>query len=102
MLSPRAPRSRTGLSRQDATPVPACDIVGQQQGRRTLVRHRASLMLGANRARTAANRRTAPDITTADSRPCSYWPGTIFAAWRVKDSNLGRHAPTDLQTVAMV
>ena len=23
---------------------------------------------------------------------------TVFAAWRVKDSNLGRHQPTDLQS----
>jgi hypothetical protein len=24
----------------------------------------------------------------------------VFAAWRVKDSNLGRHQPTDLQSAA--
>jgi hypothetical protein len=32
---------------------------------------------------------------------CHRTSGTISAGWRVKDSNLGRHQPTDLQSVAM-
>jgi hypothetical protein len=31
---------------------------------------------------------------------CHHRSGTVCTAWRVKDSNLGRHAPTDLQTAA--
>ena len=30
--------------------------------------------------------------------PCC--PGAVCAAWRVKDSNLGRHQPTDLQSAS--
>jgi hypothetical protein len=31
-------------------------------------------------------------------RPDRCWSWTVSAAWRVKDSNLGRHQPTDLQS----
>jgi hypothetical protein len=32
------------------------------------------------------------------ARPCPSWSGTVCTGWRVKDSNLGRHQPTDLQS----
>ena len=46
---------------------------------------------GAGRNRTG--RRSAPDRLGAGQ-------GLFLLVWRVKDSNLGRHQPTDLQSVA--
>jgi hypothetical protein len=42
---------------------------------------------------------TGTPIVTSQRRPptCHRRPGAISPAWRVKDSNLGRHQPTDLQ-----
>src|SRR3712207_2060555 len=38
-------------------------------------------------------------MTKIGSRPGRCWSRAICAAWRVKDSNLGRRTPTDLQSV---
>jgi hypothetical protein len=52
------------------------------------------------RARIAVNSRTRRDSTDATKigpRPGLSWSRAVCAAWRVKDSSLGRHQPTDLQ-----
>ncbi len=54
-------------------------------------------------ARQAANSRIRPDRAGhSKGRPTTVLVlvGSIPAGWRVKDSNLGRHQPTDLQSAA--
>jgi hypothetical protein len=60
--------------------------------------------LGANRARLVVNSRTQSNSAghhVAGPRPCPSWSGTVCTGWRVKDSNLGRHQPTDLQSATV-
>ena len=60
--------------------------------------------LGPYRAETSVDHQPAPDTAghgKIDRRPYLSWSGADLAAWRVKDSNLGRHQPTDLQTAPM-
>jgi hypothetical protein len=58
----------------------------------------ARARIGRDHPLTAEHGRTTPDTTTTGPRPCSRWSRAVLAGWRVKDSNLGRHQPTDLQS----
>jgi hypothetical protein len=61
----------------------------------------AGARIGRNWPWTAGHGQTVPDTTEAAPQPCSRWPETVLAAWQVKDSNLRRHQPTDLQSAAI-
>ena len=58
----------------------------------------AGARIGRDYPWTAGHSRIAPDATKICPRPYVCWSGIVCAGWRVKDSNLGRHQPTDYRS----
>jgi hypothetical protein len=92
----RTPRSTKAPTRSNASSWPApCAMASSH--RPCQIRARYS----SDRRSTAGSHgdtdRHAPTKTSTGHRR----PDTVSTAWRVKDSNLGRHQPTDLQSAAV-